>query len=858
MVLGYDAMGDVTSVKVPSGAITTFTYDGAHRLTDITDALGAHIHYTLDAAGNKTQEQIFAANGTAIRNLSRSYDAKGQITAIIDGLGHTIFNAGFSDSYDGNGNLVHSADGLGIEHQQSFDALNRLVSTIANYNGTDPATHDSQSVQHLDALDRPDAVGDPDGLNTFYHYDGLNNRTSVQSPDTGTSTDTFDAAGNRLTHTDANGVVSTSTYDADNRPTHTSYADTTLNVTYIYDEANTVTGCSTSEFVGRLTHVIEDGVSTVFCYNSDGNILQKTQVVAGHTDITRYTYNAGVQLKTITTPDNTVVTYTYNTNGLPSSVKVTPSGTTSAAPTLVSAITWLPFGPISSYKLGNGQTMTRTYDLNYRLTDLTSPALKLHFAHDTMGDISALGNAPGANPAIETYHYDPLYRLGDVTKTVGGVLESYTYDRTGDRLGKVAPGLATGAYLYTSGTHQLSSVGNAARSNDFNGNTTASSIGGSTYGFGYNGRNRLTVAQLNGQTVGTYTYNAFGQRIGKVATFPQASTERYAYDEAGHLIGEYGTINRDYIWLGDIPVAVIDNTVNGSVTTSTVNYVTADQLGTPRAVTDGTGAVIWSWAYQGNPFGEQQPTSSTGYVLNLRYPGQYFDVETGLMYNGARYYEPSTGRFPQSDPKGLFGGQISTYAYGNNDPLSNIDPSGLGCSVSGGSLTCAYPGGGPTFQIPAPSGFPASLGPNDFWYHKYDVTRSIGCADPNDVMQGLINNPTPAYGNPSPATPGGTPNNAAVPIVAPNNPVTSYLTSDLNTGAPIVVNITGPNSAFGPGYVARTVTDGVAHTYGEGDAWTQSALGGGIGPNWAANQYIWGGQMSQIIAQSKQQCGCTH
>jgi RHS repeat-associated protein len=243
------------------------------------------------------------------------------------------------------------------------------------------------------------------------------------------------------------------------------------------------------------------------------------------------------------------------------------------------------------------------------------------------------------------------------------------------------------------------------------------------------------------------------------------------------------------------------------------------------------------------------------------FPGQYYDVETGLMYNGARYFEPGTGRFPQSDPKGLAGGQISTYAYGNNDPLSNIDPSGLDCSVSGGSVTCAYPGGGPAFRLPAPAGFPDDINPGDFYYHKYDVTRSIGCADPNDVMQGLINNPTPAFGNPQPATPGGTPNNAAVPVVAPNNPVTSYVTNDLNTGAPIVVNITGSGSVFGPGYVARTVTDGTAHTYGEGDNPQQSSMGLPLfgGPiNWAVNQAVWGSQMSQIIANSKQQCGCSH
>ncbi|WP_158752693.1 RHS repeat-associated core domain-containing protein [Dyella sp. S184] len=87
-----------------------------------------------------------------------------------------------------------------------------------------------------------------------------------------------------------------------------------------------------------------------------------------------------------------------------------------------------------------------------------------------------------------------------------------------------------------------------------------------------------------------------------------------------------------------------------------------------------SGATVWG--YQGNPFGEQQPTSTTGYVLNLRFPGQYYDAETGTVYNGFRNYEPALGRYLQSDPTGLAGG-ISTYAYVGNDPLSHTDRFGL-------------------------------------------------------------------------------------------------------------------------------------------------------------------------------------
>jgi RHS repeat-associated protein len=223
------------------------------------------------------------------------------------------------------------------------------------------------------------------------------------------------------------------------------------------------------------------------------------------------------------------------------------------------------------------------------------------------------------------------------------------------------------------------SIGNASRAN---GNATGSAMGAESFGFGYNGRNRLSVVQRDGATVGTYTYNALGQRVLKMATLPTSITQRYGYDGSSHLIGEYGdgTTARDYIWLGDLPVAVADTYLVGGLSfrfVTTINYVHADDLGTPRVVTDSAGSTIWQWAYVGNPFGEQPPTSTTGYVLNLRYPGQYFDQETGLISNGFRdCYEPATGRYCQSDPIGLDGG-LSTYAYVGNNPLSYTDPLGL-------------------------------------------------------------------------------------------------------------------------------------------------------------------------------------
>jgi RHS repeat-associated protein len=157
---------------------------------------------------------------------------------------------------------------------------------------------------------------------------------------------------------------------------------------------------------------------------------------------------------------------------------------------------------------------------------------------------------------------------------------------------------------------------------------------------------------------------------------PQAISQRFAYDEGSQLIGEYGTTNRDYIWMAGLPVAVVDT----SGSTNTISYVHADGLGTPRVITDASGTTQWQWSYQSNPFGEQQPTSNTGYIFNLRFPGQYYDAESRLAYNLYRNYDASIGRYAQSDPQGLSAG-ASTYGYTHSSPLMRTDPYGLDDTV---------------------------------------------------------------------------------------------------------------------------------------------------------------------------------
>ena len=111
----------------------------------------------------------------------------------------------------------------------------------------------------------------------------------------------------------------------------------------------------------------------------------------------------------------------------------------------------------------------------------------------------------------------------------------------------------------------------------------------------------------------------------------------------------------------------------------TLYFVHPDHLGTPRLIANGQGTTVWTWD-DSEPFGNsapnQNPNGLGSFVYNPRFPGQYYDTETGLHYNTFRDYDPVTGRYVQSDPIGLDGG-ISTYAYVENNPLAYVDPLGL-------------------------------------------------------------------------------------------------------------------------------------------------------------------------------------
>jgi RHS repeat-associated protein len=248
-------------------------------------------------------------------------------------------------------------------------------------------------------------------------------------------------------------------------------------------------------------------------------------------------------------------------------------------------------------------------------------------------------------------------------------------------------------------------------------------------------------------------------------------------------------------------------------------------------------------------------------VVAHGYTGQERDTTTGLYYYGARYYDPAAMRFISADsviPSYGDPQAYNHYAYTRGNPVKNIDPTGH-VTISADSTTLFMPNfpRGPMFRLPTPPGWKDANSSN--WdSHWYDIPVYFPLTNAASLMDGIINKPTP--GSPRPATVGGTFNDAtpAGPAAAWSglmrglsygqyddsgkiSPVLSYLTSDLLTGQPLVVNVGLPGHLL-QGYVVRYTqqldTGALVHNVGEGGGFLQSDysgfLSGWINEQWTS------------------------
>lgn len=666
--IAYEPPGLVQRLTQPDGSYADFDYDAAQRLTDITDSAGNTIHYTLDLAGNRLNEDTKDTNGTLRRALSRVYNPLGQLTSLVDAYANaTTF------TYDVDGNPDLTTDALGRISDNDHDPLNRLASILRDAGGIGAGTSFV-----YDELDNPTNITDPKNLNTTYTYNGFGEVTQQISPDTGVTSFGYDGAGNLVSRLDANdNEPHTYSYDALNRPTAIAYFNASgSDVQYGYDTVNSACATGETYAVGRLTSMYTNGAEVRYCYDRFGYMVRKLQITSGLTLMLQYVYTPAGQLQSIIYPDGAVVDYVRNAIGRTTEVGVAVAN--AARTVLLSQASYAPFGPVTGWVYGNGRSMLRSHNQNYQpdtILESASGGLSLHYGFDAVGQMTELKD--GLQSAfLARYDYDDLGRLTVVRDGPSATpLETYGYDATGNRTSLLHAGITT-PYTYATDSHRLTSVGGVARSYDGVGNTIA--VGGTVREFAYNPADRLSQVKQGGTVTASYVYNALGERV--VTTTGGVSIHT-VYDEAGRWIGDYdntGASLQQAVWLDDLPVGLLASAGSSQA----LHYVEPDHLGTPRAVIDHARDVaIWSWDVKSEVFGNSPPNQDpdldgTAFVFNLRFPGQRYDAPTGLNYNYFRDYDPASARYVQSDPIGLRGG-INTYSYVGGDPMRFSDPLGL-------------------------------------------------------------------------------------------------------------------------------------------------------------------------------------
>lgn len=621
----------IDHITLPEGNTIWYTYDAMGNLSAIKDSLNNTINYTYDSEGNKLTEQIKDSAGGLQKTLSYQYDALNRLAKTINP------DSAYSQyTYDARGNRISLRTPNSTLTTYSYDALNRLTSTLQPLNASTSYTYDTNN--------NLTSVTDAASHTTAYRYDDRSRVYQVISPDTGTTTYQYDPAGNLTSKTDAKGVTISYVYDALNRLTKIDFP-TDTDIAYVYDT------CVNGK--GRLCSMTDASGTTAYEYSAKGQIKKETKTIDSIQYVTQYTYDQNGNLKTMTYPSGRVLT--YNT----SNDKVV--GVLNNAVSLASNISYKPFGGMSSHTYGNGLTGSIAYDNQYRVASITAgTVMNLTYSqYDANGSITAITNALDAT-RNKSFTYDALDRLSTATSSgIWGSL-AWTYDGVGNRQTE-----GSTVYSYVPGTNKLTGAGGTSFSYDNDGNTITQNSRVYTYN-----QNQRLIQDVDGAMTAGYTYNGNGQRVKKVVN---GTTTVFHYDQRGQLIAESdstGAATAEYIYLNNAPLVKIEG--------SSVYFYHNDHLGTPQKMTDGSGTVVWSADYK--PFGEATITVST-ITNNLRFPGQYYDAETGLLYNLNRTYNKDLGRYIEADPIGFQQGSNHLYAYVGNNPINQTDSTGLCCDA---------------------------------------------------------------------------------------------------------------------------------------------------------------------------------
>ncbi|MCP4581005.1 MAG: RHS repeat protein [candidate division Zixibacteria bacterium] len=693
-LMEYDAMGNKIKQTDPAGRETIYTYDLRDNLIRMVDAAGGVIRFeydagdnmtltidpegkktlyeydnegrlrkTMDGAGNEIvvqydKEPIANCNicpGSGARDPQRiiyptfskefSYDARKRKIAERDVLSESEVHVS-SYAYDPAGNLISKTDKESNKTRYEYDSFNRLLKVI------DPLGGETRYA--YDIRDNLTSLTDANGNTTRFEYDRSSRLIKDIRPMGQETRYAYDSSGNLIEKIDAKGQKAEYIYDDANRLILIHYfnSDAHANVeklvSFTYDKAGKLItyddGVTTGLYIydaasRKVSETVDYGdfsLTNIYCYYKNGSKWSFT----GPDDVTyQYYYDEANRLTSILIPDVGFITYSDYDWGRPSSI-ILPGGTTRE----------LIYDHLMRINSIEVKSPDQNELMNYKYT------------YDKMSNILSKETEHGRY----TYGYDDLYRLTSAANSVQND-EAFTYDAVGNRL---TSGNTSGEWTYNA-NNELKNHGNRSYVYDVNGNMTQKTDNGVVTKYFYNIEDRLVRVE-NGfsSIIAKYYYDPFGRRLWKDVN---SSRIYFHYAKVG-LVGEYDAngaeiktygYTPDSIWTSDPLFLAIDN-----------NYFffQNDHLGAPIKSINIKGEANWAAKY--SSFGMADVGLSQININNLRFPGQYYDQETGLHYNKWRYYDSSVGRYLKVDPIGSLGG-INFFNYAMNNPINNFDQTGL-------------------------------------------------------------------------------------------------------------------------------------------------------------------------------------
>jgi RHS repeat-associated protein len=542
----------------------------------------------------------------------------------------------------------------------------------------------------------------------------------------------YDILGNVVRATDANGVNIVNEYDRANRVTKRCYtkpnvltsattcaqisstdlSTDTPTVEFWYDGKGLTSPQSPNYAKGKLTK-IDNGISSTEYMTFDNfGRLTRTKQITGDTEYgggddpshwMTYSYNLSGALVQETYPSGRIVKNDFESDGDLSRIygKVNANA---AERTYANSFSYMPDGRIEKLRLGSGLWEEAKFNARLQVTELglghgvSSPDLwKLNYDYGEINgnnDVDTTKNTGNiarqtlsfsglAQPFVQSYKYDSLYRLTEARETAGAGTsapqnwrETFGYDQYGNRTSHSKFNGTTQFAPSNITDLSINPLNNRFNDNqgygyDKNGNLITDA---ESRGFTFNADNKQSKVTQNGNTVGEYFYDGEGNRVKKLVhdtNDPDVITEETVFVySGGKLVAEYST--------KEPPSA------------PTTSYTATDQLGSPRVITNSTGDVVSRRDFM--PFGEEvAPVDSaraasavyiSGDNIRQKFTGYQKDEETQLDFAEARMYENRHGRFTAVDPllaSGKSGNpqSFNRYVYVFDNPLILKDSNGL-------------------------------------------------------------------------------------------------------------------------------------------------------------------------------------